>query len=150
MELEVSIFTYADNDVNLTVYYDCPFAITDFNFHSFSCLKNDAELAYYTTQASLDPLVRNCSVSVFKLLNSAADRLKDNSSYFDDAMKEGFNLSWVVDYGECDICAYSGGNCNYNPIVGDKPICYCGDEQYPQKCPSRSSNKKKNIKLEIM
>lgn len=143
-EIDFSILTCTNNDVNLTLYYHSPNSIPNSNLHTLPCLTNDTNYAYYIIKASTlypSSLLRNCSVSVFKFLDSDVDRFNVHLLNFEDAVNKRFNVSWVIDNGKCDICVYFDDNCSYNPIAGDESICHCGDEYYAQKCPSRPSSK---------
>eukprot|EP00268_Persea_americana_P055830 TRINITY_DN6525_c0_g1_i5.p1 TRINITY_DN6525_c0_g1~~TRINITY_DN6525_c0_g1_i5.p1 ORF type:complete len:663 (+),score=67.83 TRINITY_DN6525_c0_g1_i5:145-2133(+) len=152
--LDFSLFAYTTNDYNLTIY-NCPHGGQDPYLHVLPCLSNGSNYSYYKVDQgpSLmkpDPyMFGTCTVSVFTILDSSAANLGENLTNFGGAMKEGFNVSWVVDSGKCRDCVISGGNCGHNANQPDQPVCYCSGEVYQGTCPRPSKPSKRVIKIII-
>ena len=143
--LNFSLFSYTPNDNNLTIY-NCPYRGLEPNLHVIPCLSYGSNYSYYKvgqgpSSIMPDPYVYGtCTVSVFTILNSSAANLGENLTNFGGAMKEGFNVSWVVDSGKCRDCVISGGNCGHNANQPDQPVCYCSGEVYQGTCPRPSKH----------
>ncbi|KAL6007569.1 hypothetical protein ACLOJK_033067 [Asimina triloba] len=134
-----SLFEYAPIDINLTLYFNCPYPI--YSPLSPLLCKPEGSIypyAYFELQSGSDLGVyrfQDCDCGVISLHESHANFLKGDPGVYGDAVEDGFTLNWIVDQGKCGICAESGGQCGYNVTNPSEPICYCGGQSNYEKCP---------------
>ncbi|KAJ8642929.1 hypothetical protein MRB53_004677 [Persea americana] len=153
--LNFSLFAYTRNDYNLTIY-NCPYEGQEPNLHVLPCPSNGSNYSYYKVDNSSILFMPDyylfgyCTVSVFTILDSSVANLGENLTNFGGAMKEGFNVSWVVDSGKCRDCVISGGNCGHNANQPDQPVCYCSGEVYQGTCPLPSKNNRRIVRKVIV
>ncbi|XXG45377.1 hypothetical protein AAC387_Pa02g0476 [Persea americana] len=153
--LNFSLFAYTPNDYNLTIY-NCPYEGQEPNLHVLPCPSNGSNYSYYKVDNSSILYMPDyylfgyCTVSVFTILDSSVAKLGENLTNFGGAMKEGFNVSWVVDSGKCRDCVISGGNCGHNANQPDQPVCYCSGEVYQGTCPLPSKNNSRIVRKVII
>ncbi|KAF8026863.1 hypothetical protein BT93_F3375 [Corymbia citriodora subsp. variegata] len=131
--LDSTIFTFAGDDEDLTLFYECSTLMTVEPENLFDCLINGTVTSNYYLIGAVptDPILNmsKCNVSVtVPILQSAVSILTANRSMLGDALKDGFEVNYTNPYeDQCVACGGLGGECGFDSDMG-KPICICGDQ----------------------
>ncbi|KAI4346908.1 hypothetical protein L6164_007771 [Bauhinia variegata] len=115
--LDHNLFDYIPGYQNLTLLYGC-------NVGAASNLlrRLDCPLYVYLFVGFMDPIPEYCKYSVVVPVHSMVDLA--NSQEIGEALKDGFEVKWIVGIEECDRCQQSGGVCGYDSKL-NQPTCYC-------------------------
>ncbi|KAK3036548.1 hypothetical protein RJ639_030989 [Escallonia herrerae] len=144
--LDYNLFSYAPNQQNITLHYDC-FEIQTQIPNRFTCNANGtASISYFTSSTislpSLPSLPNNinfCNKSVSVPVNQTSGAALTSSSAtvaeMEAALAAGFELQWAANNKRCTQCSESGGRCGYNPTTLSF-ACYCSDQPYALTCNS--------------
>ncbi|KAI6691532.1 hypothetical protein NL676_028360 [Syzygium grande] len=130
--LNSTVFPFASDDEDLTLFYGCSTVMTVEPQNLFSCEINGTETDNYYLLGAVptDPIlnVSKCNVSVtVRILQSAVNMLAANRSKLREALMEGFEVNYTNPYeDECVRCGGIGGECGFDSDLG-KPICICDD-----------------------
>ncbi|KAF8030624.1 hypothetical protein BT93_E2917 [Corymbia citriodora subsp. variegata] len=133
--LNSTIFTFASDDENLTLFYECSNLTTIKPQNRFSCEINGIDTENYYSRGSTDPGLKasecNASVTV-PILQSAVTILSQGRSKLQlllvQALMAGFDVNYTNPYeDQCVMCRGIGGECGLDSDQG-KPICICGDQ----------------------
>ncbi|XVF83211.1 hypothetical protein PTKIN_Ptkin16aG0115900 [Pterospermum kingtungense] len=123
--IDFNHFDYGSNLQNLTVFYGCNLpSILEFILPK-KCTINGTimDVSYATTILPVDPRPQMCHGRVMVPIHEiSAWKVVDPLS-MNDALKEGFELKWKVDNGECRKCEDSDGVCGYNQTT-NRFICF--------------------------
>ena len=136
--MDSTLFKYTSNTQNATLFYKCPPGFEHPATWKFICLKFGAlDCAFFVLNTSLaTELVSICGAGVVvPVLATAAQGFMNHSLAFVQVLKEGFEVQWTVEEGQCRGCAESGGRCGYN-LSFSQPSCYCPDKPYSTSCPT--------------
>ncbi|XVF71588.1 hypothetical protein PTKIN_Ptkin12aG0050400 [Pterospermum kingtungense] len=131
--INFNYFDYGSSLRNLTLFYDCLPLTSPLTFLS-NCTINDTmvDVSYATTILPGDPRPGICRESVIvPVYETAAQNL--NPSTMNNALKEGFELQWVVDSDQCRRCKDSDGACGYNQTTNSF-VCFCRDQPSETTC----------------
>jgi len=129
-----TLFQY-DDHVNVTLFY-CPFdsppsILSAAEFGINIC---DAQHVY-STVVPVPSFTGNCKVVVIPIFLTRASLVSENKT--SEALRFGFDLKWMGDYGECQKCSDSGGECGVD--VGDGEFqCFCVDGPRSASCTGMS------------
>ncbi|XAR51515.1 hypothetical protein NMG60_11006162 [Bertholletia excelsa] len=123
--LDDALFGYASNYMNVTFLYGCQ-NVFNFNISTISCNASRYDNAYMAPGA-IDPLTVRCQAGV--TVPAAGITLSVNSTILQNAVREGFDVSWKVSDDSCNKCTESGGRCGYNSY-SNQTTCYCPHEPY--------------------
>ncbi|KAJ1443223.1 Wall-associated receptor kinase, C-terminal [Sesbania bispinosa] len=114
----------------VTLLYGCT---STENFQNQNPYRSDCgenKTVYYVLAPLYSPL---CSASiVIPILGQQVSSLV-SSNRIDDALKQGFELSWTGDYRQCTACIDSGGECGYD---SGEFRCFCKDGPHTSSCHS--------------
>lgn len=154
--LNFSIFNYASDTRNLTLYYSCPASFMN-NIsgillpNRFNCSidgKNsnnyyfswDSNSFNSSISSAIGAYFRSCANSVVipvwqSTLRYMVNNL--NSVNLTCALRVGFGLQWHANNRLCEECEQSNGNCGYIAKTGEF-ICYCPNGAYSSSCHSRT------------
>ncbi|KAH9675703.1 PR5-like receptor kinase [Citrus sinensis] len=164
--LNFSIFNYASDTQNLTLYYSCPASFMN-NIsgillpNRFNCSidgKNTNSYYFSWDSNSFNSSIRSAIGAYFRsCANSAVIPVwqstlrymvnNPNSVNLTCALRVGFGLQWHANNRLCEECKQSNGNCGYIAKTGEF-ICYCPNGAYSSSCHSRTGsflNKKRKI-----
>ncbi|XP_072993955.1 LEAF RUST 10 DISEASE-RESISTANCEUS RECEPTOR-LIKE PROTEIN KINASE-like 1.2 [Typha latifolia] len=135
-----SDFQYTDDDVNLTVYFNCTEKPTSASMlYTIECLSEVApHPSYYALYEGGDSDAGDkcSSVTEVPINRTAAEKLMKSNSSFGDALREGFELRWIIGSGWCGACIESGGVCGYNASSPRNPTCFCRYGSFGGSCPA--------------
>lgn len=154
--LNFSIFNYASDTQNLTLYYSCPASFMN-NIsgillpNRFNCSidgKNTNNYYFSWDSNSFNSSIRSAIGAYFRsCANSAVipawqSTLRymvnnPNSVNLTCALRVGFGLQWHANNRLCEECKQSNGNCGYIAKTGEF-ICYCPNGAYSSSCHSRT------------
>ncbi|ESW11172.1 hypothetical protein PHAVU_008G007900 [Phaseolus vulgaris] len=91
----------------------------------------------YSTLVPVPSYTGNCKVVVIPIFLTRASLVSENKT--SEALRFGFDLKWMGDYGECQKCSDSGGECGVD--VGDGEFqCFCVDGPRSASCTGKSNN----------
>ena len=129
-------YDHQDNDLgDVTLFYcpsnSLPSTLPTAEFGIDIC---DAEHVY-STIVPVSSYTGNCKVVVIPIFQTSASLVLVNKT--SEALRNGFELKWVGDYGECEKCSDSGGECGVD--VGDGEFqCFCVDGSRSASCTGMS------------
>ncbi|XVF78912.1 hypothetical protein PTKIN_Ptkin14bG0176100 [Pterospermum kingtungense] len=145
--LNFSLFSYAWNLENLTLYYDCPRIVNQSSgFPSqFNCTNNGTdEVNYYVTASAFGNLsagvkdgLGSCESNVVvPAFYTAVQTIESNPT--PDTLilplSNGFGLKWDANIAsKCEECNGSGGRCGYNKSLSQFS-CYCPNHTDASTC----------------
>ncbi|KAK3004414.1 hypothetical protein RJ639_018790 [Escallonia herrerae] len=145
--LDYNLFSYAPNQQNITLLYDCIAIQTQTIPYQFDCNVNStASISYFTSGTLSLPSIPNnitvCNKSVTVPVNQTSGTALSSSSAtvreMEAALGAGFELQWAANNTRCTQCSESGGRCGYNTNTLSF-ACYCSDQPYPLTCNSAAS-----------
>ncbi|XP_072993956.1 cysteine-rich receptor-like protein kinase 19 isoform X1 [Typha latifolia] len=135
-----SDFQYTDDDVNLTVYFNCTEKPTSASMlYTIECLSEVVpHPSYYALYEGGDSDAGDkcSSVTEVPINRTVAEKLMKSNSSFGDALREGFELRWIIGSGWCGACIESGGVCGYNASSPRNPTCFCRYGSFGGSCPA--------------
>ncbi|KAK2986779.1 hypothetical protein RJ640_011004 [Escallonia rubra] len=142
--LDYNLFSYAPNQQNITMNYDCLENQTQIPYR-FDCNANGtASISYFTSGTTSLSSITNtvCNKSVTVPVNQTSGAVLTSSSAtvaeMEAALAAGFELQWAANNTRCTQCSGSGGRCGYNTATLSF-ACYCSDQPYALTCNSTSS-----------
>ncbi|KAK2986783.1 hypothetical protein RJ640_011008 [Escallonia rubra] len=145
--LDFNLFSYAANQQNITLHYDCIEIQTQTIPFRFDCnVNNTPSVSYFTSSTISLPSISNnmtvCNKSVSVPVNQTSGAALTSYSAtvakMEAALAAGFELQWAANNTRCTQCSGSGGRCGYNTTTLSF-ACYCSDQPYPLICNSTSS-----------
>ncbi|WVZ08729.1 hypothetical protein V8G54_022075 [Vigna mungo] len=112
------------NDLrNVTLFYcpsdSAPSILTE--SYRESC---GADKFVFYTPLPVPPYSGNCAVVVTPIFETNASLVRENK--INEALRNGFELNWEGDNGECEKCSNSGGECGVDEGDGGFQ-CFCED-----------------------
>jgi len=113
-------------------------------FHSVDCIDNSSVL-YTVVDPDTATYSDFCDMMItimIPILKTRAAQLGSGNGTISDAIKNGFDLKWTGDYGECQRCVVSGGACGNNG--GSEFRCFCKDGPHTTSCNSENSPASEN------
>lgn len=128
---DLSLFNYTQNDLNLTLYFNCSPLTLPSNLRNVTCLANNGYQSYYRLpydvgSQPLAELVGSCSsVILIPMYDFNAAPLAYGRLDFLGVLQYGFDLMWMVGKGWCMECKDSGGVCGYNSSSPNAATCFC-------------------------
>ncbi|KAL3735614.1 hypothetical protein ACJRO7_024698 [Eucalyptus globulus] len=136
--LNSTIFTFARDCEDLTLFYECSDLTNIYPDNQFSCKINGTKTDNYFLIGAVptDPIFNGskCEVSVTVPIQwSSAFMLTHSPSTFwlMRALAMGFQVNYTNPYeDQCVMCGGIGGECGFDSDQG-KPICICGDHICP-------------------
>ncbi|KGN64146.2 hypothetical protein Csa_013702 [Cucumis sativus] len=153
--LDFSLFKYSSNDLNLSVWYDCPVLPGTQNL-SFEC-GSEGEKSGRMNYAldnieavSLSPLSVGCRIKIEVMITSKLfkEGKRNRTMVVERGMKEGFE----VEYGDfytvaCEGCKeYGGGVCSRNET--EEFLCKCENgELHPFVCRPPPGKREELVKV---
>ncbi|XVF87999.1 hypothetical protein PTKIN_Ptkin19aG0013900 [Pterospermum kingtungense] len=160
--LNFSLFSYAWNLENLTLYYNCPRIVNQSSgFPSqFNCTNNGTDAVnYYVTASAFGNLsagvkdgLGSCKSNVIvPAFYTAVQTIESNPT--PDTLilplANGFGLKWDANIAsKCEECNASGGRCGYNKS-SSQFSCYCSNHTDASTCLLPGSNNGTRLKLII-
>ncbi|KAK2632697.1 hypothetical protein EUGRSUZ_L01204, partial [Eucalyptus grandis] len=137
--LNSTIFTFASDGEDLTLFYECS-NLTNINpDNQFTCKINGIDMdSYYLIGAVPTDLILNgskCEVSVTVpiqpfMVKTVPYTIQWNA-WLKGVLMEGFEVNYTNPYeDQCVMCGGIGGECGFDSDQG-KPICICGDQICP-------------------
>ncbi|KAF7819974.1 LEAF RUST 10 DISEASE-RESISTANCE LOCUS RECEPTOR-LIKE PROTEIN KINASE-like 1.4 isoform X1 [Senna tora] len=137
--LDPSIFKLWDGLQNMALLYDC---INSFSpgaiFETTNCQDNSGKNLYYGNESLSNDLEGVCSVVIMPLFETYFEEVYGGQISLQQAIKDGFGMSWGVNIEECDGCVNSGGQCGYS---AGKFTCFCPNGSQGDSCASSSGGK---------
>ncbi|KAF7811289.1 LEAF RUST 10 DISEASE-RESISTANCE LOCUS RECEPTOR-LIKE PROTEIN KINASE-like 2.1 [Senna tora] len=130
--LDHKVFEYMPDQQyqNLTLLYGCPASPppNSSKFGQFRCPVNDDKNLIYPLSGDISGYSLLCYTSVVVPVVSSIllDNIVDLGEV-QGAMRDGFEVKWIVGGGECDECEKSGGVCGYDG-GSNQTTCYCQDQ----------------------
>ncbi|KAK7374871.1 hypothetical protein VNO80_08314 [Phaseolus coccineus] len=119
-----------DDHRNVTLFY-CP---SD-SHHSIPTTEIGIDICraeyVYSTFVPVPSYAGNCKVVVIPIFQTSASLVLVNKTR--EALRNGFELKWVGDYGECQKCSDSGGECGVDDGDGEFQ-CFCVDGSHSASC----------------
>ncbi|KAK3426335.1 hypothetical protein EUGRSUZ_F02806 [Eucalyptus grandis] len=129
--LNSTIFTFASDNRDLTLFYECS-SLTNINSQNlFSCKINGTETDNYYLIGAVptDPILNGskCNVSItVPILPFSAITLTTDRWRLREAVLRGCEVNYTNPYeDQCVMCGGIGGECGFDSDQG-KPICICG------------------------
>ncbi|ESR55853.1 hypothetical protein CICLE_v10024409mg, partial [Citrus x clementina] len=128
--LEFNLFEYTFSDQNASLLYNYDHLTEDHQprLQEFTCpINNWSSNCYFTAPAisSNDEFSSRCKISLLiPVLAFAVERFTIYLWNFDQVIKEGFEVKWIIDQGPCNDCLISSGKCGYNRTINDF-TCFC-------------------------
>ncbi|KAF7819977.1 LEAF RUST 10 DISEASE-RESISTANCE LOCUS RECEPTOR-LIKE PROTEIN KINASE-like 2.1 [Senna tora] len=139
--LDPSIFKLWDGLQNMALLYDC---INSFSpgaiFETTNCQDNSGKNLYYGNESLSNDLEGVCSVVIMPLFETYFEEVYGGQISLQQAIKDGFGMSWGVNIEECDGCVNSGGQCGYS---AGKFTCFCPNGSQGDSCASSSGSSSK-------
>jgi hypothetical protein len=134
-----TLFKLYDDVANVAVFYSCLFTTeTPPNtFHSVECISHNSSVLY--TVVDPDTATYSdyyCRMLMIPISKTRAAQLGSGNGTISDAIKDGFDLKWTGDYGECQRCVVSGGACGNDG--GSEFRCFCKDGPHTTSCNSEN------------
>ncbi|KAK7295766.1 hypothetical protein RJT34_18678 [Clitoria ternatea] len=107
--LENTPFQYQNSAglANLTLFYNCPSPPPNLPNTPVSNTCGDKIVYFYVGQPNPVP----CTIVVIPIFGTSA-RLVSGTGV-NQALNEGFGLGWTGNYGDCNTCISSGGECGF-------------------------------------
>ncbi|XP_028790645.1 LEAF RUST 10 DISEASE-RESISTANCE LOCUS RECEPTOR-LIKE PROTEIN KINASE-like 2.7 [Neltuma alba] len=143
-----TMFKLSDGFRQFVLLYDCSDsfdAMSDsINSSSTECstIDGSTEEVYYAILSYSIDFTRFCEVVVVPITNAFVDLVLYHRKKIEEAIKEGFGLSWSVNNEECNKCVNSGGQCGHSD---QKFTCFCSNgSQGTASCSSSSSETSRN------
>ncbi|GAB4827915.1 hypothetical protein Ancab_034799 [Ancistrocladus abbreviatus] len=127
--LDRTLYDYGQSVTNLTISYDCDAKAQE---HIFTCPQNGVN----ATASYLDH--RSCDQTISVPVNTKAlEKLKRNATTVFDALGEGFEVEYKVNFTACSRCTDSGGVCASSNFTHPRwPfVCLCPNGLSPDQCP---------------
>ncbi|GAY32994.1 hypothetical protein CUMW_274460 [Citrus unshiu] len=137
--LEFNLFEYTFSDQNASLLYNYDHLTEDHQprLQEFTCpINNWSSNCYFTAPAisSNDEFSSRCKISLLiPVLAFAVERFTIYLWNFDQVIKEGFEVKWIIDQGPCNDCLISRGKCGYNRTINDF-TCFCPYQPSPRTC----------------
>lgn len=127
-----NIFNYADETLNLTLYYNCSFTRYSILSELNCTIDGRDEERLFNVAIPVDRCDSNFTVPIQKRV---AWELQEGRTTLIDAITCGFELVWDEGLAkECRSCVESGGVCGHNSTQS-RFACFCRDKPYPATCP---------------
>ncbi|XP_022635831.1 LEAF RUST 10 DISEASE-RESISTANCE LOCUS RECEPTOR-LIKE PROTEIN KINASE-like 1.4 isoform X3 [Vigna radiata var. radiata] len=125
------------NDLgNVTLFYcpsdSAPSILTE--FYQESC--GAGKFVFYTP-LPVPPYSGNCAVVAIPIFETNASLVRENK--ITEALRNGFELNWEGDNGECEKCSDSGGECGVDEGDGGFQ-CFCVDGPHSATCKGKRNN----------
>ncbi|CAL9084975.1 unnamed protein product [Musa textilis] len=131
-----SSLAYAPSDANLTFFFNCSDALTEYKV---PCLPHAVgKKSFVLTDEMIESnssVPRNCeAVIVAPVLKGSLDSLIDYglANRYGDLLHGGFELNWSASTNDtCSHCEQSGGRCglNYTSSKTSVVACFCSDRR---------------------
>ncbi|CAJ2651502.1 unnamed protein product [Trifolium pratense] len=139
-----TLFQRYNGDVStITLLYSCDAAPNSQNlFGRVDC--GDGKYVVYTVVYAASGICSPSVIVVIPILGTLAAQLVSGNG-LEDALKDGFDLKWTGNYGQCQGCIGSGGVCGNDG--GSEFRCFCKDGPHTTSCTSKkaySSGAKRN------
>lgn len=126
-----SLFSYNDDDINLTLYFNCAPLSFPSKLRNISCPESRYHSHYILPHD--DPVLptelpQNCSsVVVVPMHGNDAKPLASGRLDFLGVLQNGFSLNWLAGKGWCKECQETGGACGRDLTAPDSQVCFCPD-----------------------
>ncbi|XP_060960032.1 LEAF RUST 10 DISEASE-RESISTANCE LOCUS RECEPTOR-LIKE PROTEIN KINASE-like 1.3 isoform X1 [Cannabis sativa] len=137
--LDKDIFEYAPASEAITIFYGCN--STDNMYGGFDCNPGGKSfiLPGNNTMEKIDAHF-SCRSNVIVRVSDPVQTYAEfmNSTLIEEALKEGYPVSYKVEFAGCENCRKSGGVCGYDWGV-NRTTCYCQGDLSPvlkDVCPS--------------
>lgn len=130
--IDFNHFDYGSNLRNLTIFYGCNLPSMLVSILQNKCVinGNTMDVSCATTILPFDPRPEACHGSVIVPIYETAARNLLDLINMNDALKEGFELKWKVDDGQCRKCRDSDGVCGYNQTTNSFNCFYRSETLY--------------------
>ncbi|XP_020252129.1 LEAF RUST 10 DISEASE-RESISTANCE LOCUS RECEPTOR-LIKE PROTEIN KINASE-like 1.2 isoform X1 [Asparagus officinalis] len=151
--VDFSLFKYADNGMNMTMFFNCsPLDPAQNHVRNVSCLSSSTSSQSYYSLPSDDPpapmkeLYEKCSSMVLiPMYRDIREFFVQGRLDFLGVLQDGFGLNWIAGNDWCNKCQDSGGVCGNHPNPKGAPACFCGDGRVANRtCPDKGSNTSRN------
>ncbi|GMH20662.1 hypothetical protein Nepgr_022503 [Nepenthes gracilis] len=153
--IDFSLFSYTNEDENITIYYNCSSSTSSsagWQSSQFMCPGSTATGYFSAASGSNGNLEAGCSSSVFVPVYKSVVAKMDgqvNQGTLMAILSSGFGLQWFADNNRCDDCQKSGGECGYDWNNGEFQ-CYCSsDSSRCRQTVSGSKSKKTGVGVGI-
>ncbi|XP_047310282.1 LEAF RUST 10 DISEASE-RESISTANCE LOCUS RECEPTOR-LIKE PROTEIN KINASE-like 2.1 [Impatiens glandulifera] len=135
--LDNTLFNYAADVANLTLYYDC----IELKNNTCDTAANNTSFNFYvsTSASNRTNTVLGCNSSAIVQVNqTSGEALLSNSSSIEvtEAIDSGFGLVWSANDEACRNCVKSKGVCGSNANNAGAFICHCPDGDDSEICGS--------------
>ncbi|XP_074558768.1 LEAF RUST 10 DISEASE-RESISTANCE LOCUS RECEPTOR-LIKE PROTEIN KINASE-like 1.2 [Curcuma longa] len=119
-DIDATLFSYTDRDVEVTFFFDCTSSIFARLFN-IEC--SSTRPLYFWPNSSLPWWASPCSGVRVRMDSAAVDGLTSNTISYNQALQEGFTVTWNDRIqGSCGECINSGGGvCGYN---NSRQVCF--------------------------
>jgi hypothetical protein len=131
-----TLFQRYNGDVStVTLLYNCDAAPNSQNlFGRVDC--GDGKYVVYTVVYAASGICTPSVIVVIPILGTLAAQLVSGNG-LKDALKDGFDLKWTGNYGQCQGCIGSGGVCGNDG--GSEFRCFCKDGPHTTSCSSEKA-----------
>ncbi|KAK2415315.1 LEAF RUST 10 DISEASE-RESISTANCE LOCUS RECEPTOR-LIKE PROTEIN KINASE 2.4 [Trifolium repens] len=131
-----TLFQRYNGDVStVTLLYNCDAAPNSQNlFGRVDC--GDGKYVVYTVVYAASGICTPSAIVVIPILGTLAAQLVSGNG-LKDALKDGFDLKWTGNYGQCQGCIGSGGVCGNDGASEFR--CFCKDGPHTTSCSSEKA-----------
>lgn len=149
--LHSSPFSFLPTVQNVTIFYECPFGISENN--TFTCQNDSSKHGFYVVNNGTQmQQFQRCRVRV--QVQVSQDVVWDSEGGIGalrKALSQGFDVEYDAGWSsQCTACRESGGACGTNENNSSQFSCYCSGGTHESACPSHKSRTKSKLVLKLV